>query len=152
AEEGIGSGFAVSGKLLCDAWGEAPVVVTNNHVISTHPNNMSFPAGACAAVFVGPDGKSEHRLEFGHVLLEWDIEAHDVPIRRLKGDKLPDGVAALKTLPRNGLPPRARDDNGIGRVYIIGYPAAGQLSFSIADNIFLDHDAPEGCDVSEDAT
>jgi glutamyl endopeptidase len=40
------------------------------------------------------------------------------------------------------------DDSGIGRVYVIGFPAAGELSFSFADNILLDHDAPEGCDVT----
>jgi V8-like Glu-specific endopeptidase len=146
-DKGFASGFAVIGKLLNDAWGDRPVIVTNSHVISSRPNKASQRAELCEAVFVNPDTAEEMRVAFARVLWESDIDAHDIVVLEPAGD-LPAGVDCLSTLPRTSLPPRMTDDSGIGRVYVIGFPAAGELSFSFADNIFLDHDAPEGCDVT----
>ncbi|HEY7800884.1 MAG TPA: trypsin-like peptidase domain-containing protein, partial [Hyphomonadaceae bacterium] len=146
-DKGFASGFAIIGKLLNEAWGDKPVIVTNNHVISSRPNRASQRAELCEALFVNPDTAGESRVAFARVLWESDIDAHDIAVLELAGD-LPQGVEALSMLPRTGLPPRMTDDSGIGRVYVIGFPAAGELSFSFADNILLDHDAPEGCDVT----
>ena len=144
------SGFAVKGSVLHPAWGDDPVIVTNNHVISTTPTASSQRVEYCEAVFVSPETDEEHRVGFGAVLWESEIEAHDITIVRPAGP-LPGHVKPLSALPSTTLPGRAPDDQGIGRVYVIGFPAAGELSFSFADNILLDHDAPEGCEVQKTA-
>lgn len=149
-DKGFASGFAVVGKLLNEAWGDEPVIVTNNHVISSRPNRASQRAELCQAVFVSPETGEERRIGFARVLWESDIDAHDIVVLE-PADELPEGAEPLNMLPRMGLPPRMTDDSGIGRVYVIGFPAAGELSFSFADNILLDHDAPEGCDVTAQA-
>ncbi len=146
-DKGFATGFAVAGKLLNEAWGDNPVIVTNNHVISSRPNSATQRAELCQALFVSPDTGEERRTGFAGVLWESDIDAHDITVLQPDGP-LPPGVEPIAALPRCGLPARMMDDSGIGRVYVIGFPAAGELSFSFADNILLDHDAPEGCDVS----
>lgn len=145
------TGFAVEGRLLNEAWGADPVIITNNHVISSRPNTTSQCCDNCEAVFFGVDNDKTFRIGFDQILWESDQDAHDITIIKLKGP-LPEGVKPLSQLTKRSLPPRAvvDDENGIGRVYVIGFPAAGDLSFSFADNIFLDHDAPEGADVTSD--
>lgn len=148
--KGFASGFAVKGSVLYPPWGDDPVIVTNNHVISSTPNASSQRVEYCEAAFVSPETEEEHRVKFGTVLWESEVEAHDITIVRPAGP-LPPHVKPLANLPSTTLPGRAPDDQGIGRVYVIGFPAAGELSFSFADNIFLDHDAPEGCEVQKTA-
>ncbi len=147
--EAFASGFAINGSLLCEAWGDRPVIVTNNHVISSRPSAESKRFDLCKAVFVSPEDDSEQEVLFERVLWESDIDAHDVTVLRIKGD-LPASVTPLTDLPPAALGPRASDDSGIGRCYVIGFPGARELAFSFADNIMLDHDCPQGCEVHVD--
>ncbi|MEM8919741.1 MAG: trypsin-like peptidase domain-containing protein [Pseudomonadota bacterium] len=137
---GFGTGFAATGKIFFDGWGEEPVIVTNNHVISSAPNGQSQPFDICTAVFTDPDTDEERSVRFERIEWESDVDAHDIAILR-PAEPLPPGVKALENWSKSALPPQAESDEGIGRVYVIGHPAAGPLSFSFADNIFLDHDA-----------
>jgi V8-like Glu-specific endopeptidase len=149
--EAFASGFAIKGSLLCEAWGDKPVIVTNNHVISSRPSAESKRFDLCKAVFVAPEDDSEQEVMFERVLWESDIEAHDITVLRVKGD-LPASVTPLIDLLPTALGPRAVDDNGIGRCYVIGFPGAKELAFSFADNILLDHDCPDGCEVEVDGS
>ncbi|MFT3725246.1 MAG: trypsin-like peptidase domain-containing protein [Hyphomonadaceae bacterium] len=143
------SGFAIKGSLLCEAWGDKPVIITNNHVISSQPSTESKRYDLCKAVFVSPDDDSEQEVLFERILWESAVDAHDITILRTKGD-LPASVTPLTDLLPRPLGPRATDDSGIGRCYVIGYPGAKELSFSFADNILLDHDCPDGCEIEVD--
>jgi V8-like Glu-specific endopeptidase/tetratricopeptide (TPR) repeat protein len=148
------TGFAIAGNLLNDKWGPEPVIVTNNHVISSQPGRVSQRAEYCEAVFfhaddADPKKDREDRIGFERILWESEQDAHDITILKLKS-RPPAYVKPLSDLTRQSLPPRAEDDEGIGRVYVIGFPAAGELSFSFADNILLDHDAPQGCSIIAD--
>lgn len=146
----FGTGFAIRGSLLNPAWGDDPVIVTNNHVISTAAVGNSQRMEYCDAVFVCQDTDACKRVGFKAVLWESDPEAHDITILALDGP-LPGDAEPLAALALPALPRKAVNDDGIGRLYVIGFPAAGQLSFSFADNIFLDHDGPEITDLTSES-
>lgn len=142
--QGMATGFAIRGDLLHASFGPGPVIVTNNHVISTRGTMGARRPDLCTAIFMSDTEEEDAPLKFERVLWESDVDAHDITILKPKGE-LPKGVVALDELMSGTLGPRAQDDNGIGRCYVIGFPLAKELSFSLADNILLDHDAPADC-------
>lgn len=146
--EGFGTGFAIKGSVLNPAWGDKPVIVTNNHIISSRPSADCRAYDLCEAVFVSPEDDSETIVKFDGILWESDINEHDVTILRASGD-LPKTVTPLDTLTPRALGQRASNDDGIGRCYVIGFPGAKELAFSFADNIVLDHDCPDGCKIHD---
>ncbi|MEQ1780022.1 MAG: trypsin-like peptidase domain-containing protein [Hyphomonadaceae bacterium] len=145
--QGMATGFAIRGDLLHESFGPGPVIVTNNHVISTRGTMGARRPDLCTAIFMSETEEEDPPTKFERVLWESDIDAHDVTILKPKGD-LPAGVVPLSELMAGSLGPRAQDDNGIGRCYVIGFPLAKELSFSLADNILLDHNAPSDCAIS----
>ncbi len=147
--QGMATGFAMRGDLLHESFGPGPVIVTNNHVISTRGTMGARRPDLCAAIFMSDTEQEGLPVKFERVLWESDIDAHDITILKAQGD-LPAGVVPLSELLAGSLGPRAQDDNGIGRCYVIGFPLAKELSFSLADNILLDHDAPPDCVVSSE--
>ncbi len=147
---GIGTGFAIRGDVLFAGWGEDPVIVTNHHVVSSSGTMGGRRADVCKAEFMSDDDKPLE-TSFAEVLWESNIEAHDITILKPAG-KLPAGVVPLTDLVTASLGPHARDDNGIGRCYVIGFPNADELSFSLADNILLDHNGPEGSIIEKDGS
>jgi V8-like Glu-specific endopeptidase len=146
---GIGTGFAIQGDLLFAGWGPDPVIVTNHHVVSSTGTMGGRRADVCKAEFMS-DEDLPQEVSFAGVLWESNIEAHDITILKPAG-KLPASVIPLNELVTAGLGPHARDETGIGRCYVIGYPDADELAFSLADNIMLDHDGPEECLIDKDA-
>jgi V8-like Glu-specific endopeptidase len=145
--QGMATGFAIRGDLLHESFGPGPVIITNNHVISTRGTMGARRPDLCTAIFMSDTEDEDRPLKFERVLWESDIDAHDITILKPSGD-LPAGVVPLAELMGASLGPRAQDDNGIGRCYVIGFPLAKELSFSLSDNILLDHDAPADCVVS----
>lgn len=142
--QGMATGFAIRGDLLHASFGAGPVIVTNNHVISTRGTMGARRPDLCNAIFMSDSEEEDAPVKFERVLWESDIDAHDITIIQPKGE-LPQGVVPLNELMSGTLGPRAQDDNGIGRCYVIGFPLAKELSFSLADNLLLDHDAPADC-------
>jgi V8-like Glu-specific endopeptidase len=149
--KGVASGFAIKGDLLHASFGSGPVIVTNNHVISSRGAYGAKRFELCRASFVGEDMVTEHMVEFDAVLWESDVEAHDITILSPKG-ALPAGAQPLASIMPVGLGPRGMGDVGIGRCYVVGFPNAGDLAFSMADNVLLDHEAPANCVVTADAS
>ena len=150
ARTGIGTGFAIRGDVLFADWGERPVIVTNHHVVSSTGTMGGRRAEVCKAEFMSDEDKPLE-VSFETVLWESNIEAHDITILRPAGH-LPPSVIPLTELATTSLGPHATDDNGIGRCYVIGFPDADELSFSLADNIMLDHNGPVGCVIELDAS
>jgi S1-C subfamily serine protease len=134
ADRGVGTGFLVRGGDLKDSYGDAPLLLTNAHVISGDPKvDAALRPGEAYVSFkaLGKDsGLKRYRpksvvrtsppddLDFTLIELDGPVEGADPP-----------PLAAELPLP-----------DGTARVYVIGYPYGGGLSFSINDNELLDGD------------
>ncbi|MEZ5937616.1 MAG: tetratricopeptide repeat-containing protein [Hyphomonadaceae bacterium] len=136
------TGFAMRGDLLRPEWGADPVIVTNNHVISTRPNKTSQMAEYCEAVFVCPDlregmhtDETQARVGFAEVLWESDQDSHDITVLR-PSQALPSHIEPISSVSRRPLPPHAVDDDGIGRLYVIGYPGRRRSLFLLRGQHF----------------
>ncbi len=132
----MATGFLVEGHLLHPRWGRENVLVTANHVVSASGLPPSRLPAACFARFAIDDAPVD--LPFGDILYESSPDRHDVTVLRLRG-ALPASVVPLSELSEANLPTREAEETGIGRVHVIGFPN-GELSFSLSDNVLLDHD------------
>lgn len=132
ADYGIGTGFLVRGAEICDSLDDALLLLTNNHVVSEDPYVTNPPAlePQDATVVFGPE------QEYGVKKVLWSSPPNrlDAALLVLDGDLSDfEPVPIAKRLP---LPDREQ------RVYIIGHPKGGPLSFSIHDNALIDHEGP----------
>jgi len=135
---GQGSGFLVRGIDLHESITEDWVVVTNAHVISDDPteqnaNPAALPADEARIRFEAKDPNREFAVEeilFSSPRSELDctIVSLQSPVEHAK----PYPIA--KRLPLVGKNQR---------VYVIGHPRGGGLSYSIDDNLLLDHERPK---------
>lgn len=135
-DRGFGSGFLVRGRDLGRSLGDTLVLVTNAHVVSPDESVKGAlrPAAAQAAFHALGDDAAPRRLGIGKVLWSSLPEELDTTILELDGT-----VEDVEPYPIAGELPLT---DGSQRVYIIGHPRGGGLSFSIADNRLLDHQAP----------
>lgn len=135
---GHGSGFVVPGKSIHPGIAARWVLVTNAHVLSDDPAEQAgtpaaLPREAARVSFeAGPKPAAELAVE--RILFTSPRTRLDTTIATLSseppvGEELPI-AQALPLLGRNQ------------RVYVIGHPRGGGLSFSLDDNLLLDHDAP----------
>ena len=132
AERGVGTGFLVLGEDLAPELGNETFLLTNCHVVSEDPYVTNPPALAPdeAVVVFG------HGAEFQVVEVVWSSPPNflDASILRLAGDL--SNFTPLRFAQRLPRP------DGEQRVYIIGHPRGGDLSFSIHDNTLIDHEGP----------
>ncbi len=132
-DTGAGTGFVVRGNDLHPSLGEDFVLVTNAHVISDdddvealRPNDavITFEASAqptssysvSDVVFTSPPG---------------ELDATVVKLNAPIADR-------IDAFPLHSRLPAANRS----RVYVIGHPRGGTLSFSIQDNLLIAHKAP----------
>lgn len=131
---GIGSGFLVPGGILSDRWADHDVLVTNNHVIATEPRlSITIPPKKAEITFdalheLGPD---QPRFKVAEVLEESLFDELDFTIMRL--DKAVDGIEDYPAIDDEDLPSVEEK----ARIYVIGHPLGGELSYSIQDNKIL---------------
>lgn len=137
---GEGTGFLVRGSDLSDRFADRDwLLLTNAHVISNREEHAPavFPEDAVVTFqALPPDGQNSPRVyEVDEVLRVSGPAELDFAVVKLKGNI--DGVTdddhcdVARRLPVN---------NQKGRVYIIGHPAGGSLSYSLNDNLLLDYD------------
>ncbi len=136
----VGTGFLLRGSDLDPRLGAEPVFLTNAHVMSPDPNDRPAVERAGAEVlFEAGDARSSHRV--GEIVWSSPVERLDACLARL--DPTP-ALAPLPVheadLPRPPEPGAAPDLES--RLYIVGHPLGGPLSFSIQDNVLLDHEGP----------
>lgn len=129
---GIGTGFIVRGRDIAKQLGDERLLLTNAHVISEDPYVVNPPALAPeeTSIVFGSGQK------FGVKEVLWSSPPNvlDATLMRLDGD-----ASNIEPLPiAKRLPP----SDGKQRVYIIGHPRGGPLSFSIHDNTLIDHEGP----------
>ncbi len=132
--KGFGTGFVIKGSELHVSFGNIPVLLTNAHVISDDVNSHKslHPEDAIVTFELAAD-KKEYGLK--KVLWSSSPERLDATILQFddSGPELGHPFPLTTRLPLT---------DGKQRVYIIGHPKGGGISFSMQDNILLDHEAP----------
>jgi len=135
---GMGTGFLLPAQAVhpsIQGW----VFVTNAHVISEDPAEQagspaSLPPQAARIKFEAADAEgTEHHV--AQVLFSSPRSRLDCTIVTLAAG--PDAAEEIPTAAN--LPLLGKNQ----RVYVIGHPRGGGLSFSLADNLLLDHEAPK---------
>lgn len=135
SRRGVGTGFLVRGEDVYDSWGAEPILITNAHVLSPDQRVRGALRPDDARVFfesLSAAGGQEVVCQIEQVLWTSPPEEYDTTIARLSGPM--SNTAMCELTPYLPL----KDDNQ--RVYIIGHPAGGHLSFSMQDNLLLDYD------------
>lgn len=134
---GIGSGFIVQGTDIHQSFGEEWIVVTNAHVISDDPleqssSPASLPADEAQIRFEAIDPEQLYAVK--EILFSSPRSELDCTIVSLQSPaEFVKPYPIAKRLPLVGKNQR---------VYVIGHPRGGGLSYSIDDNLLLDHETP----------
>jgi len=135
---GIGTGFLACGRDLHPGLGEELVVVTNAHLVSELQDDGGVEPEQAMITFeaqTSASAASTQTLYRPNKLLWSSPKQHlDTSLLRLEPkvqDIAPCPIA--KSLPAL---------NKSERVYIIGHPRGGEISFSLQDNELLDHEGP----------
>lgn len=135
---GHGTGFLLRGSDVHESLGERWVLVTNAHVISEDLEEQAGSPGS-----LSPDdvlvrfeaSESEEELEVDEILFTSRRNELDCTIVTLQSEvTLENPIRVAKRLPRV---------DSKTRVYVIGHPRGGGLSFSLDDNLLLDHQKPK---------
>ncbi len=133
---GIGTGFLLRGGDLHPALGNEPVVVTNAHVVSEFRDDGGVAPDQAMITFEAQTGSAGTRAHYRVGKLLWSSPRQHLDTSLLRLVPPVDGVVPCP-IARN-LP----NLNEKQRVYIIGHPKGGELSFSLQDNELLDHEGP----------
>src|SRR5262249_7919086 len=135
----VGTGFLVRGGDFLPALGDELSVATNAHVISDRRRYADAASYQDASItFEGLETMPSSPFEE----IVWQHCDLDCSLLRLKA--MPDGMKPLAIDP-NPLPPLPKTDVPTARrvqVYVIGYPAGRDLTYSLEDNDLLDHEGP----------
>ena len=139
--DGIGTGFLVKGSDIHPSVTEDWVFLTNAHVISEDPQEQSgtprslAPDDAVVVFQAGPDaGKT---FEIDRLIYSSRRNELDCTIATLaQPTSFNTPTRISKSLPRLSA-------GSNHRVFVIGHPKGGGLSFSLHDNLLLDHESPK---------
>ena len=134
--EAVGSGFLVRAADLHDSMGEDWVLLTNAHVVCNTLGVKDALAPEDTIITFQLQGEESHSAEEYKVTeVVWTSPPWKLDTSVLRLDKCP-------TVEPYPIHSRLPVPDGEQRVYIIGHPRGGSLSFSIQDNLLLDHQAP----------
>jgi trypsin-like peptidase/tetratricopeptide repeat protein len=130
---GVGTGFLLMGAILHPTLGEELFLLTNSHVVSPGPEVPIAMRPADAFVtFEGLPGAERESWTVKKLIFNSPIRELDATLLQL--DRGVPGVEPYPIAP--GLP----DRDGKRRVYVVGHPQGGGVSFSLHDNLLLDWD------------
>jgi hypothetical protein len=123
-----GTGFLVNGSHLNPSWGDAPVFLTNAHVISMYPaDEAPLHPEEAQAEFTRCSGKP--KVGFGELLFSSPRTELDVSILRVNA---PNDSQTLEPYPY--LPNVSKDPTEPQRIYVVGHPGGTELAVSLYDN------------------
>ena len=137
ADRGAGTGFLVRGGDFYQGWGDEPLLLTNAHVVSDAPSDEALPSDEVVVTFEAEaePGTLPKEYEVKDLLWSSPRHLHDATLLRLESTPVePEPCPLNKTLPVK---------DGKQRVYVIGHPLGGGLSFSLQDNRLIDHEGPK---------
>lgn len=132
AAQRFGTGFIVRGGDIVPSLGDELCVLTNAHVVSNNPDDGGESPENAEIVFEAADRDTSYN--FKDILLTSPKGRLDATLLRLNGD-----APKLKPLQFAKNLPLV---DGTQRVYVIGYPNGGELSFSLQHNTLIDHEGP----------
>ncbi len=138
ADEGLGTGFLIAGSDLHPSFGEESLLLTNAHVISDDPGVDALRTDEVVVTFAS---QNHGRREFHVAEQLWTSPPGRFDATLLRLDPPVDGITPM-SLAKN-LPSLRRPY----RLYVIGHPGGRGLSFSIQDNLLLDHGPMNPADV-----
>lgn len=128
----FGTGFIVRGGDIKPELGDEVCVLTNAHVISNEPSDGGQSLDSAEIMFEAVD--KETAYGFTEIALSSPKDKLDATLLRFSGD-----TPKLKPLLfAANLPLADRTQH----VYVIGYPSGGELSFSLQNNLLIDHEGP----------
>lgn len=131
--EAIGTGFLVRGGDFVNSLGDELCVMTNAHVVSNAQEDAAAAAeGEVEIVFEAVSRDKSYPL--GAIRFH-SLKQHLDATLLLFSDEKPD----VKPLPIGPQLPIVDQEQ---RIYVIGYPLGGELSFSLTNNILLEHEGP----------
>jgi hypothetical protein len=133
---GIGTGFLVRGGDLHPALGAELVVVTNAHVVSELQDDGGVEPDQAMITFEAQTGTAGTQAHYRVGKLLWNSPKQRLDTTLLRLDPTVQGIAPCPVA--KSLPALNNDQ----RVYVIGHPKGGELSFSLQDNELLDHEGP----------
>lgn len=132
---GVGTGFLVQGSSLHGSLGEGLYLLTNAHVISEKPEQPATITPAEAVVtFEGLVGAEQRTWRVARVVFSSRIGELDATLVQLDQE-----VPGVEPYPIATSLPTLGDEQR--RVFVVGHPLGGGLSFSLQDNLLLDSDA-----------
>lgn len=132
--KGLGTGFILRGGSLHASLGDSLYMLTNAHVISESPEvPIAITPDEAVVTFEGLAGAEGQTWRVGRVVFSSPIREYDATLVEL--DRPLVGVEPYPIAKR--LPPLGGD---LQRVYVVGHPLGGGLSFSLQDNLLLDWD------------
>jgi tetratricopeptide (TPR) repeat protein len=123
-----GTGFVVRGGDFHDSLGDEPLVLTNHHVINEDGEKQALLAGNAQARFEALSPGKTHPFQATVVWSAKELDATLVRFEQNGPDVEPFPVASQRpTRTKDQAPP-------LPRVYLIGHPQGGGLSFSLVNN------------------
>lgn len=141
---GVGTGFLVRGSALHPAFGDAPVLVTNAHVIDAEGTDGALRPADARVRFEVEARRSEQYAPLAVERILWTSPPGSIGAT---GDPLQCCDVAICAL--RGLDPKARVldvakrpplVSSAARAFVVGHPDGDGLQFSIADSELLDID------------
>ena len=130
---GVGTGFLLLGTKLHPTLGDEPYLLTNSHVVSPDPEvSIAMRPEDAVITFEGLPGAEHDTWTVKKLIFNSPIEKLDATLLQL--DHPVTGVEPYKIAP--ALPDRQSRQ----RIYVVGHPLGGGVSFSLQDNLMLDWD------------
>jgi len=130
--EGFGTGFLVNGADLHASLGEELMLLTNSHVVSDDPKVLG--ALRPDEAFISFEALSLNNYLVKEVVWTSPPTELDATLIRLNRP-----APIVQQYP---IAQRLPNPDGKQRIYVVGHPKGGKLSFSLHDNLLLDHQAP----------
>ncbi|MBS0203673.1 MAG: trypsin-like peptidase domain-containing protein [Planctomycetes bacterium] len=128
--QGIGTGFLIRGGDLKSDWGDEYLLLTNYHVLNVAGMSGALSPDRAIVKFHAMDQASKDGYQIAAILDSSDANTFDFTLARLSPP-----ISLPKPLPISTNIP---DPTGNRRLYAIGHPLGGELSFSLQDNLLLD--------------
>ena len=132
-DQGFGTGFLARGSDLKTSLGSSAFLVTNSHVVSADGVANALRPEQALVSFKALDAAQGRRFKVKAV--RWESPPDKLDCALLELDAAVDGCG--DSYPLAAARP-VKDETA--RVYIIGHPKGGTLSFSLNDNRLLDYD------------